>query len=94
MSQAELLSLIGTLFGLFCVLIAVIYSIMRRDIAKLEKWTVEKEQFDRQWRHNEYAPKIAAINALLLPSLEKVSNHERRINKLDAKVFNGSNHDR
>lgn len=115
MSQAELLSIVGVLFGLLFGLVAVIFGVIRRDISKLEKWTVEKERFDREWRHSEYATKITAINAVLWPLKEKVDNlegnqedmrewkhavidpyipravdeHERRINRLDAKVFNG-----
>jgi len=115
MSQAELLSIVGVLFGLLFGLVAVIYGIVRRDISKLEKWTKEKDQFDYQFRHNEYASTITKINAELWPLREKVANmegdqegmrewkhmvidpyvpraideHERRINRLDAKVFNG-----
>lgn len=103
MSQAELLSIIGVLFGLLFGLVAVIYSIIRGDVAKLYGFLHEDVQ------------KIAAINAMLLPLAEKVANieedqtglrewkhmvidpyvpraideHERRINRLDVKIFNG-----
>lgn len=103
MSQAELVSIIGVLFGLLFGLVAVIYSIIRSDVAKLY-----------ESRHED-AQKFAAMNAVLWPLAEKVANieedqaglrewkhlvidpyvpraideHERRMNRLDAKVFNG-----
>lgn len=107
-------------------LIGVVWMFLRKEIAdarmaiaqsesRFEQWKRDKEKFDYEFRHSEYAPAISRIHAELWPmgkqveSLEKrvgelkdwkhviadaylpraVDEHERRINRLDAKVFNG-----
>jgi len=86
-------------------------------ISKLEQWIKDKEKFDYEFRHDEYAHAITDINMLIwttkgkMEQAEKtldelrewkhvvidpwvpraIEEHERRINKIDAKVFNGGN---
>lgn len=100
------------------VVIGLVVALRKTDldrISKLEQWTKDKEKFDYEFRHNEYAPAITHINSDLLPLMKQVEilegeqkkaeqwkhnvvdpyipraidEHERRINRLDAKIFNG-----
>lgn len=71
-------------------LIGLIWRAQERRIEKLEEWIEEKEKFDYKFRHDEFAPAIAGINRTLLPLVPKTDEHERRLNRLDSKVFNGS----
>lgn len=100
---------------IFVGLIVAIRSADQARIVKIEQWIKDKEKFDHEFRHDEYARAITDINLAMLSTkisigqLEKilddlrrwkhdvgetylpraVDDHERRLNRLDTKVFNG-----
>lgn len=117
---------IGIGLPIILLLIGVVWTFLRKEnaatnasVVKLEtatlQWQRDKEKFDHEFRHDEYAPAITSINAKLWPLVKQVEvlegeqrkvedwkhntvdpyipraidEHERRINRLDSKVFNG-----
>ncbi len=107
-------------------LIAVVWMFLRKEIASahataysletgFEQWKRDKEKFDHDFRHDEYAPAITRINSELWPLIKQVEvleseqkkaeewkhkvvdpiipraveEHERRLNRVEAKIFNG-----
>jgi hypothetical protein len=107
-------------------LIGVIWAFLRQEIkdarayllqleGRFEQRTKDKDQFDYEFRHNEYSPAITRINSDLLPLMKQVEEidkrveelkkwkhgvvdtylpraveeHERRLNRLETKIFNG-----
>lgn len=52
-------------------LMGLLWQAQERRIEVLEKWKIDKEKFDYEFRHEQYAPAIAAINLKLLPLVER-----------------------
>ncbi len=108
-------AIIGAVQLLVVGLIVALRAADQDRIAKLEQWIRDKEKYDHEFRHDEYAVAITTLNSKIWPmenqikQLEKnqdglrlwkhevvdpyipraVDEHERRLERLDRKVFNG-----
>lgn len=49
-------------------------------IAKLEEWTKNKERFDHEWRHDEYAPEASRVSLDVERLKTKMDRVERVLN--------------
>jgi pterin-4a-carbinolamine dehydratase len=111
--------LLTVIFGAIQVIIVGLVVALRASdkerLVKLEQWTHDKEKFDYEFRHEEYARAIADINKVIWPTATKVEQleasekdlrgwkhavvdaylpravdeHERRLNRIESKLFNG-----
>lgn len=56
---------------------------------RFEQWTKDKVEFDYHWRHEQYVSDINSINGCLLPLSQQAKDFEKRVTRLESKVFNG-----
>lgn len=82
---------------MFVVLVGLIVALRKADqertnerLVALETWTKHKESFDYTFRHHEYSTTISRIEAQLLPAVSDIESQERRIDRLERKIFNGA----
>lgn len=55
-------------------LIGLVWRAQEQRINDLETWKRDKEKFDYDFRHDQYAPAISAINNQLLPLVGRVDD--------------------
>lgn len=78
--------------GVLLGLIGVIWRGLERRLDKHEQWQADKERFDYNFRHNEYAPKIAGINEKLWPLASDVEAIDGRVKRIE-RTLNGRLHE-
>lgn len=44
------------------------------------------------WRHQEYAPEARRLSSSLAQMQQQIADHDRRIERVERKVFNGGSH--
>ena len=105
METSELLSLIGALFALLVALVAVVYRIVDRRIERLESANnsavlqsrldaggQDREAiWDQIGRSSEEGMRKTVHDSrnLVTRALSGVDDHDRRLDRLESKVFNG-----
>jgi DNA-binding winged helix-turn-helix (wHTH) protein len=58
--------------------------------SRFEQYVKDKEKFDYDFRHGEYNNAISAINTQVWPLPRAVDEHQRRLDRLETKIFGGN----
>lgn len=61
-------------------LVAALRNADRERMARIEQWIRDKEKQDRDWRHDEYSPKVTELNLNVCVLQTKMERVERFLN--------------